>query len=73
MHVIGMIIIFKVAEPLIYTAVIGCLGGYISSNQVFSYTILVINVSWLFISFIFFTYFLLPCTFFVLACLYAWW
>jgi hypothetical protein len=45
MHAFGMIIIFKVAEPLIYIAVIGCLGGYISSNQVFSYTILVINFS----------------------------
>lgn len=73
MHALGMIIIFKVAEPLIYTTIVGCLGGYISSNQVFYILFLVINVSRLFISFIFFTYFLLPSTFFVLASLYAWW
>jgi hypothetical protein len=29
---LGMVIIFQVAEPLIYSAVIGCLGGYIQTN-----------------------------------------
>jgi len=32
---LGISIIFMVGEPLIYSAVLGCLGGFILSNQVF--------------------------------------
>lgn len=31
---LGLVLIFKIAEPLIYGSVIGCLGGFIASNQV---------------------------------------
>lgn len=31
---LGMNVIFRLAEPLIYSAVINCLGGFIPSNKV---------------------------------------
>lgn len=31
---LGIILVFKIAEPLIYAAVIGCLGGFIYTNEV---------------------------------------
>lgn len=31
---LGLVLIFKISEPLIYGSVIGCLGGFIQSNQV---------------------------------------
>lgn len=34
MKALGLATVFKVAEPLIYSAVIGCLGGFIYTNQV---------------------------------------
>lgn len=34
MTALGMVIIFKVGEPLIYSGAIGCLGGHILSSEV---------------------------------------
>lgn len=35
MTALGISIVFFVSEPLIYAAVVSCLGGYIANNQVF--------------------------------------
>lgn len=34
MSALGVVVIFKIAEPLIYSGAIGCLGGLILSSEV---------------------------------------
>lgn len=64
---LGIVVIFKIAEPLIYTAVIGCLGGFIQNNHVNNCYNLVLYDNQLLCCPVDSTHFILYCTFNVLA------
>lgn len=69
----GIVVIFKIAEPLIYTAVIGCLGGFIQNNHVNNCFNLVFHDNQLLCCPLDCTHFILCCAFIVLAFTDAGW
>lgn len=73
MRSFGIVVIFKIAEPLIYTAVIGCLGGFIQNNHVISISNLVFYDHQLLRCPLDSPHFILCCTFIVLAFTDAGW
>jgi len=67
MSALGVVVIFKIAEPLIYSGAIGCLGGLILSSEV-KYFISIVNDAFqLFSHSLFCANSLLHCAFTLLA------